>query len=201
MNNPKLAMAVINHITSKTISADANCQLASQSLVHSSGFLALAGNAGDQKGFEVKTITTTGNQTFGGVSAVGPLVTNGSWEYTLPNQTLPNDNTYYPGIPYIGDPIPFAPGGFPTNPPPFVPLPVVFPAQTGILKIIPDLELLEEGVHDIKGGKVIIKKILITEEQIEEALEEKIGHKPTDEEKQKLHEDLEQIAASEEREV
>lgn len=190
MNNSDLAMKVINNITSKTISSDASFPYgASQSCVHTSGFVALAG---DNKDFEVKTITTTGAQPFSGVSITSPLANNSSWQYTIPN-----DNTWNPNMPYIGD-IPFT-NGWPISNPPFAPVPAL--PLTGTIKIVPDLELLEEGVHDIKGGKVIIKKIKITEEQIEEALEEEIGHKPTDEEKQKLHQDLEQIAASEEREV
>lgn len=190
MNNSDLAMKVINNITSKTISSDASFPLgASQSFVHTSGFMAIAG---DQKDFEVKTITTTGAQPYGGLNTSVPLTSNGSWQYTIPN-------TWSPNLPYIGD-LPSNNGWPVINPPPFAPAPIVYPL-TGTIKIIPDLELLEEGVHDIKGGKVIIKKIKITEEQIEEALEEEIGHKPTDEEKKQLHQDLEQIAASEEREV
>jgi hypothetical protein len=207
MNNSNLAYAVINHITSKTISSDANLQLeASQSLVHTSSFAALAGSAKD---FEVKTITITGNQTFAnanGGTAVWPPVGN-EWQYIIPNgNTVPNGNI----LPYVGDgPYPYV-GDPPYNggeiyPPlpqqPWPPNGIVFPPQTGTIKIVPDLEQLEEGVHDIKGGKVIIKKIKITEEQLATALEEELGHSASPEEKQKLHEDLEAIAASEERDV
>jgi hypothetical protein len=67
--------------------------------------------------------------------------------------------------------------------------------------MIPDLDLLEEGVHDIKGGKIIIKKIKVTEAQLDEALSEELGHDASDAEKAKFHEELSEIAASEEREV
>ena len=99
---------------------------------------------------------------------------------TTPN-TVPNDSgLYIPG--YILQPQPFI-----TNYPP--------------ISIVSDLDLLEEGVYDIKGGKILIKKIKVTEEQLDQALELELGRQATDEEKTRLHEDLIEIANSEEREV
>lgn len=198
MKNSTLAQSVLNNITSKTISScgDLPPNYTGPFEVCNSNFQALASEEG-AKEFEIKTIITSA-ETFSNIN--GSTVA-GSWQYTIPNDNTYHDGTYYSPQPYIGDPVPFSPfspGGYPVNPPPFAP--AVFPS-TGQIKIVPDLEQLEEGVHDIKGGKIIIKKIKITEEQIETALEEELGHKPTDEEKQKLKEDLEALSASEERDV
>ena len=98
--------------------------------------------------------------------------------------TIPNTGGLYPNI----FPIP-TPNNVPTeyNIPP-APAPI-------------DLDSLEEGIHDIKGGKIIIKKIKVTEEELDAALEETLGHEPSPEEKSALREELEKIAASEEREI
>ena len=151
-------------------------------------------------------------------SSVPPIVNSGSLgtvqtSESLPSVvtiTLPNTNSGYTWIttpngwgqtaPYIGDPIPNWGGGMwpPVNdPPPFAPQPTVYPP----IKIIPDLESLEEGVHDIPGGKVIIKKIKVTEEELEKAIEDTLGPEVSEEEKAKVKQELEDMAASEEREV
>lgn len=67
--------------------------------------------------------------------------------------------------------------------------------------IKPALELLEEGTHDIPGGKIIIKKIMVTEEQLDNAIQETIGHEASPEEKQAILQEIEAINAAEEREV
>jgi hypothetical protein len=86
----------------------------------------------------------------------------------------------------------------PFNPPPQTPLPYppVYPFPTK-----PDLDQLEEGEHDIPGGKIIIKKIKVTDKQVEEAIEEVMGPEVSPEEKKKVLKELEDYAASEEREV
>lgn len=65
----------------------------------------------------------------------------------------------------------------------------------------PDLSQLEEGVHDIPGGKIIIKKIKVTEEQLDAAIQETLGHDATPEEKSQIMKEVEELAASEEREI
>jgi len=137
----------------------------------------------DGKQIEFKTYTT--------------VVPNVNGSTTVPNTgifQIPTNGDW--SLPYVGD---FPPNGIWTSPTPNLP-------GTGKIEFVPypvkpDLEQLEEGVHDIKGGKVIIKKIKITEEQLDEALEEVVGHEPTDIEKQQLRDELELIATGEEREV
>jgi hypothetical protein len=65
----------------------------------------------------------------------------------------------------------------------------------------PNLDSLEEGVHDIKGGKIIIKKIMVSEEELEEAIQEACGPESTPEERDIIRKEIEEIAASEEREI
>jgi|SRR5665213_223418 len=72
--------------------------------------------------------------------------------------------------------------------PPLVPLPGP-----------PDLDSLEEGVHPIKGGKIIIKKIMVDDSEMDEALREAFAAE--EEANKELHEELEEMSASEERAV
>jgi hypothetical protein len=151
------------------------------------------------------TITTTTTEANGnGYTFIAPNVQL-NWQPGTPGiqTTVPNDNTYYPdissgGMPYIGDPVPNT-GGFifppmNPNPNPFIPNPTPF-------KIEPNLEDLEEGLHDIPGGKIFIKKIKITEEQLDDAIQEALGHEASPEEKAAIVKEIEELAASEEREV
>lgn len=138
------------------------------------------------------------------------ITTSTTTTEALPNSsgyvTIPNSNSGFAGgnsgifiggntwpnsgMPYIGDPVPNAGGGF-----------IFPPMQPQPFKIVPDLESLEEGVHDIPGGKVIIKKIKITEKQLDDAIEETLGHEAPPEEKAKVLKEIEELIASEEREV
>jgi len=168
-------------------------------MVATSGFLAPAETGGDTTKYQVsQTITTTEalpNQS--GISITLPNMNGYTW-------VIPNDNSYGNGStwgqPYIGDPVPNSGGIYPN---PFIPYnpPPVAPQPWPPIKIVPDLESLEEGTHDIPGGKIIIKKIKITEEQLEEAIKETLGPDVTPEEKAKIKEELEDIQASEEREI
>lgn len=131
---------------------------------------------------------------------------------TLPNQSgisinLPTTNGYTWVIgdpllgqqPWIGDPMPNSGGIYPN---PFIPYnPPIAPQPWPPIKVVPDLEQLEEGTHDIPGGKIIIKKIKVTEEQLDEAIKEALGPEVTPEEKAKIKEELENIQASEERDI
>lgn len=64
-----------------------------------------------------------------------------------------------------------------------------------------DLDSLEEGIYDIKGGKIIIKKIKVTEEELEDAIQEVLGPDATEEEKIATQHELEELSVSEERYV
>lgn len=131
-----------------------------------------------------KVFTTTGALNSPGYgSATGiSFPSAGSPIWITPN-IMPNH------LPYMGDPIYNTPA-IPNLPPQYIPF-----------TIKPDLEQLEEGVHDIKGGKIIIKKIMVTEEQLDKALEEELGHEPDANEKAELRKELEELSASEEREI
>jgi len=165
-------------------------------MVATSGFLAPAETQNTDYKFTITT-TTEALPSQSGISINLPTSNGYTW-------VIPNEATY--GQPYTGDTVPNPGGIFPNpfidipnpfiyTPPPFSPQP--FPP----IKIVPDLEQLEEGTHDIPGGKIIIKKIKITEEQLEKAIEETLGPDITTEEKAKIKEELEDIQASEEREI
>lgn len=96
-------------------------------------------------------------------------------------------NDYIWTTPYIGEVFPD------TMVPSYPPI--------GTFTVPLDLDNLPEGVHDIKGGKVIIKKIKVDDKELKEALERELGHEPEPEEMAKLKDELEGLAASEEREV
>jgi hypothetical protein len=105
--------------------------------------------------------------------------------FTTTGYVFPQSN----GTIWSGDQIPINP--FPQPQPPWsFPIPVK-----------PDFDQLEEGEHDIPGGKIIIKKIKVTDQQIEQALDEVMGDKASPEEKSKIRKEIEDYAASEEREV
>jgi hypothetical protein len=66
----------------------------------------------------------------------------------------------------------------------------------------PNLDALQEGVFDIKGGKIIIKKIMVTQEQIDDSDEEEdnvLEGKIIEDETSS--QELEYLCASEEREI
>ena len=170
-------------------------------MVATSGFLAPAETQNADYKFTQTTTTTEALPSQSGISINLPTTNGYVW-------VIPNDKTY--SQPYIGDPLPIQqpwigdtipnsggifPNPFVYTPPPFSPQP--FPP----IKVVPDLESLEEGTHDIPGGKIIIKKIKITEEQLEKAIKETLGPDVTTEEKAKIKEELEDIQASEEREI
>jgi len=129
----------------------------------------------------------------------------------LPNQItttgyiFPNGSNIWIGDPYVnpwdntgGGNVfpPLNPSPLPQTPWPYPLNPSVFPYPTK-----PDLDQLEEGEHDIPGGKIIIKKIKVTDKQVEEAMEEVMGPEASPEEKKKVLKEIEDYAASEEREV
>lgn len=135
------------------------------------------------------TWTQTGNNTGGASAPAGdwyvgdyPDSSGGLGSFTVPNTTIP----IYPT------------GGIypPFNPPPIAPGPFTFPPTPIQIPVIP-----EDGTYDVPGGKVIIKRILITEEEIEKAAEKEFGHKPTKEEMDKIKKELEDAEHFEEREV
>jgi hypothetical protein len=66
------------------------------------------------------------------------------------------------------------------------------------IQLPPDLDALEEGVHPIKGGKVIIKKVMVEDDEMDEALREAFA---AEEEQADMHEKIEEMMMSEEREV
>jgi hypothetical protein len=63
------------------------------------------------------------------------------------------------------------------------------------------MPVLEEGTYDIPGGKMVIKKIMVTDEQLEVAAEEELGHKPTPQEMDEIKSELEEMSHFEERDV
>lgn len=153
-------------------------------LVENSGS-ALAVNASMPAGEPTSFYTTNTTQSF---AEQPQFYTNIQWS----GDTVGNGQVWTGDIPNVGwsnVPITTTPNLGGVYPPPIP------------IKIIPDLESLEEGVHDIPGGKIIIKKIKVTEQELDLALEETIGHTPTDEEKKQLHDELTDIANSEERAV
>lgn len=72
--------------------------------------------------------------------------------------------------------------------------PVIFPPMAPMPV---DFENLPEGIHDIKGGKLIIKKVEFKDEA--EAIAQELGKTPTID--KDLKDEMERKAASEEREV
>lgn len=70
---------------------------------------------------------------------------------------------------------------------------------------VPDLDALQEGIFDIKGGKIIIKKIKVTQEQIDESEDwdtfEGKSSKEEDEVSSEDRQEREYFCAGEEREV
>lgn len=138
----------------------------------------------------------------------GVTTTSGSTTITT-TQTLPDT-----GFVYVGDPLPNTgtftipgtntiPGTLiypPINvdPPPFTfapqPNPLIWPIPI-------DYEKLEEGVHEIKGGKVIIKKIKVDDLELDRVLAEELKHEPTEEEKRQLREELHHLSEIEDREI
>jgi len=155
-------------------------------VIHTSGYMQVV-DPQPPAGHTVTVTTTEALPSWStGVSITLPNTTSGPVWY--------GDPPYNEGLPYIGDPIPWSGNVWPQ------PMPTPQPYYQPI-KVVPDLESLEEGVHDIPGGKIIIKKIKITEEQLDDAIEETLGHEATPEEKSKIVKAIEDIAASEEREV
>ncbi len=167
--------------------------------IYTSGFMAPAESQNADYKFNTTVSTTGALPTQSGITITLPNTNGYTW--VIPNgNTLGSGDTYTQ--PWIGDPIGPNSGGIYPNPfipynPPFVPQPTEWPP----IKIKPDLEQLEEGTHDIPGGKIIIKKIKVSEEQLEEAIKEALGPDVTPEEKTKIKEELENIQASEEREI
>lgn len=138
-----------------------------------------------------QTITTTQNtagDTIEYTSIYLPTDTTNGGTWFGPNlggnQTVP-----VPFMPAYGDPTPGFVGGFPGI------------GQYPPIKIVPNLEDLEEGVHDIPGGKIIIKKIKVTEDQLDAAMFDALGHEATPEEKTAILQEIAELAASEEREI
>jgi hypothetical protein len=129
------------------------------------------------------TLTTnTSEAVTSGYVTISGAQTNTGDVFTFPNSniwpnTLPNT------MPSIGG------WTWPPNEfqyPPVVPMP-------------PDLDALEEGVHPIKGGKIIIKKIMVEDSEMDKALREYFTAE--EEEAATMYEELEEMAVSEERAV
>lgn len=76
-----------------------------------------------------------------------------------------------------------------------------FPDVSPFIETPIDLDTLEEGIYDIKGGKVIIKKIKISEEQSKEALEAAEWYDVSPEDRSKICKEISELAEVEEREV
>lgn len=210
MNYNSIATAVVNSIITKSGqlgglqssvclagSEEHNLTLTgalnnTQAPVHTSGFMQVVDGAQVPV---TQTVTVTTTEALpawsSGISITLPNSNSTSVWYGDP---LPNNGN----MPWIGDIPNWGIGGEPFYPaiPPITPQPYYQP-----IKVVPDLESLEEGVHEIPGGKIIIKKIKVTEEQLDEAIQETLGHDATPEEKSKIIKAIEDIAASEEREV